>query len=206
MSDHELGEAVVDRLRAARMTSRPWAHTYVADTLPADDVERLSRSFVDFPLVDCEETEREKTYRFATVDLDARLAREVDGGWAALVGALTGPDYRAVMSELTGVPLADSTLSLALWEYRGGDWLAPHVDKPDKLVTQIFYFTEDWVEDHRGRLLILDAPDTAAVSHALPPRSGGSAILVRSESSWHAVEPLSASATPRRSLTATFRR
>jgi hypothetical protein len=48
---------------------------------------------------------------------------------------LSGSDYRGRMAELTGMPLDDAAFTLDVWEYRTGDWLAPHVDKADKLVT-----------------------------------------------------------------------
>lgn len=207
MLSSDTGVSVADRMRSARITPYPWPHAYVPATLDAASARRFSRSFARFALTDCEQVAREKTYRFATADLTAAAAVAAGPEWAALAAELTGPDYPAAMSELTGTDLSGATLSLALWEYRGGDWLAPHVDKPDKVVTQIFYFTESWSETDLGRLLILETPDVSSPVRALPPVLGSSAVLVRSETSWHAVEPLAAGAVaPRRSLTATFRR
>ncbi|WP_236792399.1 2OG-Fe(II) oxygenase [Amycolatopsis sp. GM8] len=202
----EIETEIVACLRAANLVRNPWDHAYLPTVVPPATALRLSRAFGKISLTDCEERERQKTYRFGTADLDPESVAD-DPDWAAFAMALNGSAYRRAMTELTGIPLADASLSLAVWEYREGDWLAPHVDKPDKVVTQIFYFTESWSESDRGRLLVLDRPDVSHPRLVLAPALGSSAVLVRSESSWHAVEPLSSSApAPRRSLTATFRR
>ncbi|MGK5627815.1 2OG-Fe(II) oxygenase [Streptomyces sp. URMC 123] len=197
---------VVDSLGAARLTATPWAHAHVPQTLPAEAAGELARAFDDFDLTPCEETRREKSYRFATASLTGPDRPALTPRWAALVDGLHSDAYRRSVSELTGVPLDGARFSLDLWEYRSGDWLAPHVDKADKLVTQIFYLSEGWREGDGGRLLILGSPDATDVARALPPVLGSSAVLVRSETSWHAVEPPAAHSAPRRSMTATFRR
>jgi Rps23 Pro-64 3,4-dihydroxylase Tpa1-like proline 4-hydroxylase len=123
---------------------------------------------------------------------------------AALAEVLSSPDYRRAVAALTGTPLDGADLTLDVWEYRSGDWLAPHVDKPEKLVTHIFYFTERWAIGDGGRLLILSSSDASDVARALAPRIGCSTLLVRSETSWHAVEQPVPGAAHRRSVTATF--
>jgi len=200
MQDHLIGA-----LRSGSLTRQPWPHGYLAETLPRDVALRLSRSFDTLSLTPCEETEREKTYRFRTARLYGLAA---DGppiaDWATMVAALTAPAYRQAMSGLTDVALEHAELTIDLWEYQTGDWLAPHVDKPDKLVTQIFYLTQIWRPDDGGRLLILRSARSSTVARALAPMLGASAVLVRSEHSWHAVEPPGPHSAPRRSLTATF--
>ncbi|MFC4856081.1 2OG-Fe(II) oxygenase family protein [Actinophytocola glycyrrhizae] len=198
---HDQLPAVV---RAATMTTTPWAYAYLPETLPAGVAPGLARTFDRFALTRCEQTDQDKCYRFGTAALDegdVALPTEV---WQSFVDALSGAAYRDAMSELTGVPLAGTRRTLSVWEYDTGDWLAPHVDKEDKLVTQIFYLTESWRDGDAGRLLVLATADPSSAVAALPPRLGASAILVRSDSSWHAVEKPAVSGTKRRSLTVTF--
>lgn len=192
-----LAQATLDRM--------PWPHAYLSTVLPPDAALRLSRSFDRFGLRWCEQTRRAKSYRFRTARLDQIDATRLPGtDWAPVVELLSAPAYRAAMSELTGVGLDHADLSLSLWEYQTGDWLAPHVDKPEKLVTQIFYLTEQWRDGDGGRLLIMETSDPSSVARALPPRLGSSAVLVTSEVSWHAVEAPGPGAGHRRSITATF--
>ncbi|MEU6073967.1 2OG-Fe(II) oxygenase family protein [Micromonospora sp. NPDC047074] len=205
MSTTNVHDELIDTLRTATLTVDPWPHSYLPTTLPQELALRLSRSFDGFAMQSCEETEREKSYRFRTTRLDGVSPGSLpDQGWAALVDVLSGPAYRETISELTHVPLDGSELTLSLWEYQSGDWLAAHVDKPDKIVTQIFYLTESWQPGDGGRLLILDTADAVTPSRTLPPTLGASAVLVRSERSWHAVEAPATTAAHRRSVTATF--
>jgi Rps23 Pro-64 3,4-dihydroxylase Tpa1-like proline 4-hydroxylase len=172
--------------------------------MPIELALRLSRAFGRLDMSFFEQPGPAKSYRLRTTELTAHRAQALGGDWGLLRDALAGPAYREHISRLTGVSLEDSTFTLDLWEYRTGDWLAPHVDKPEKLVTQIFYLAEDWRPGDGGRLLVLATDDPASVVRTLPPRLGSSAILVRSDTSWHAVEAPGPRSPARRSVTATF--
>jgi 2OG-Fe(II) oxygenase superfamily len=198
------GTHVLGELAAARLTAAPWPHVYVPHTLPPAFAAALADGFDRFDLERCVETERDKSYRFGTGRLDAMAPADLpDARWARLVEVLGGPAYRDAMARLCDTKLDDAEFTLSVWEYRGGDWLAPHVDKADKLVTQIFYLTKAWQPGDGGRLLILDGPE-GPERYAYPPVAGASAVLVRSERSWHAVERPAAVSGPRLSITATY--
>lgn len=198
------GEHLLGAVAAARLTGSPWPHVYLERTLPPAFAAALTDTFDRFDLERCVETEREKSYRFGTGRLDALAPADLPGAqWAQLVAVLGGQEYRNALSRLCDVPLDDAEFTLSVWEYRGGDWLAPHVDKADKLVTQIFYLTRDWRPGDGGRLLILDEQHGPEL-HAYPPRAGSSAVLVRSERSWHAVERPAPASRARLSVTATY--
>src|SRR5215469_14113994 len=143
--EDRLGEHLIGALAAARLTDSPWPHAYLERMLPPAFAAALTDSFGRFDLERCVETEREKSYRFGTGRLDALDPAALPAAqWTRLVAVLGGPEYRDAMSKLCDVPLDDAEFTLSVWEYRGGDWLAPHVDKADKLVTQIFYLTRAW--------------------------------------------------------------
>lgn len=199
----ELSGYVLDQVAGTELSRHPWPHAYLPNALPADLALRLSRSFDDMDMEFFEQTDKAKSYRLRTTGLSGDQEPH-NRDWSALRDVLSSTDYRDRVSELTGIPLADSAFTLDLWEYRSGDWLAPHLDKPEKVVTQIFYLTEGWQPEHDGRLLVLTADDQASVDRALPPRLGSSAILVRSQKSWHAVEAPGPDSPARRSVTATF--
>jgi Rps23 Pro-64 3,4-dihydroxylase Tpa1-like proline 4-hydroxylase len=199
VSDHVLGQVAT-----AELTARPWPHAHLPHALPAELALRLSRSFDGLDMAFFEQTGTAKSYRLRTAALTADTARALGTDWQQLRDVLAGQAYRDHVGELTGVPLEDSTCTLDLWEYRTGDWLAPHVDKPEKLVTQIFYLTEGWRPDDGGQLHVLATADPASVVRTLPPLLGSSAILVRSETSWHAVAAPGPHSPARRSVAATF--
>ena len=197
-------DRLVDLLCETTLHRNPWPYAYLPRLLDRSFASRVSDSLDELDLRLCENTSGDKPYRFSTMTLsqnsDALLSAEL----REISHFLRGPEYRRVISILTGLDLNASSLSLSLWEYRAGHDLAPHLDKPEKIVTQIFYLTKDWKEGDGGRLLVLKNGNTSAQACALAPRLGSSAILVRSTSSWHAVEAPTKTSLPRRSLTATF--
>ncbi len=209
MSDHEvksLLDHVVAALRASTLNDNPWPHCYLVDALPAAVTADLECSFDRVNLAPVEGTDRNKTYRMHTrrVDLTDDVATPSPAWWH-LLNALRDTRYRDALAELTGVPLDGTRMTIDLWEYRDGDWLAAHVDKPDKVVTQLFYFCRDWQPEVGGHLLVLDS--AGAEDHPyerLEPVTGASAILVRSESSWHAVEATRGAGASRCSVAVTF--
>ena len=194
---------LIESIQSARMNAVPWGFAYFDRALPTNLASSLSPLFADTALAACERNEGPKSYRFLTATLDASTHVPNAAG-AVLLDFLRGQEYRSLIAELTGVPLKGRDATVNLWEYRCGDWLAPHVDKPDKLVTQIFYLTEHWSDGDGGRLLVLADSDLRSLVHALPPRFGSSVVIVRSDNSWHAVEQVLPDAAPRRTLTVTF--
>jgi Rps23 Pro-64 3,4-dihydroxylase Tpa1-like proline 4-hydroxylase len=123
------------------------------------------------------------------------------GPWGDFLGALGGSAHRDLLARLSGVDLSGTRVSLTVWEYRGGDFLAPHVDK---VLTQIVYLGECWAEGDGGRLFIQRTPDPDDVVSRLSPALGATAVLVRSDHSWHSVEMSRPGAAPRRSLNLTY--
>lgn len=201
-----LADHLLDRLDTASLQTDPWSHAYLPDALPVAAAGELGGSFTGSGLTEFEETGRSKSYRFRTAEVfgPTTAGPPRPGPLTTMIDVLTSPGYRDRISRLIGLDLAQRAVTIDLWEYHAGDWLAPHVDKPDKIVTQIFYLTESWTPDDGGRLLILRSPSEQDVHHALPPRLGSSAVLVRSSASWHAVEPPGPQSPVRRSVTATF--
>jgi SM-20-related protein len=132
---------------------------------------------------------------------------ELSPAWRALAQDFLSDGYRAAMSALTGFDLTDAPLEVNVFHYPPGGSLGAHPDLSDKLVTHVLYFNETWNDAHGGCLTILRSSDAADVVRTISPVVGNSAVLVRSDDSWHAVSPVVKSCRlSRRSLTATFYR
>jgi len=130
---------------------------------------------------------------------------ELSDAWQALAPDFLSPQYRAAMSTLTGIDLSQVLLEVNVFHYPPGGSLGPHPDLRDKIVTHVLYFNEAWDEADGGCLLVLGSKETGDVVRTVPPIVGTSAVLVRSDNSWHAVSPVVKSCwRSRRSLTATF--
>lgn len=131
----------------------------------------------------------------------------LDPRWRQLADELAGPAYRTALSRLTGVELDPLDLEANLFSYGPGAFQEAHPDLPEKVVTHVLWFNEDWEEDFGGCLRILRSSDPEDVARELLPSLGWSALFVRSASSWHSVTPVSdAAPADRRALVVTFHR
>lgn len=155
----------------------------------------------------------EKDYEYEARALIAMGANRIEheatlsDSWKALARDLLSAQYRAALSTLTGVDLSTSPLEVNVFHYGPGASLGAHSDLPDKVVTHVLYFNESWNAADGGCLSILRAKDLAARCAEVLPVVGNSAVLVRSDDSWHAVSRVvRSSATSRRSVTVTFYR
>jgi SM-20-related protein len=130
---------------------------------------------------------------------------ELSPAWQALAGDFLSLEYRQAMSSLTGFDLSPAPLEVNVFHYPPGGSLGAHPDLLDKIVTHVLYFNDSWNDDDGGCLTILGSSNPHDVVKAVSPLVGNSAVLVRSDNSWHAVSPVVKTCRrSRRSLTATF--
>lgn len=111
--------------------------------------------------------------------------------WRQLVDDILADDYRAALTALTGTDLGDCRVEARMTRYSNGCWIQPHTDRPDKAVTHLFYFNDVWRPEWNGDLHVLRGPSMADCARRVLPLFGTSVVLVRSESSWHGVPPVS---------------
>ena len=132
---------------------------------------------------------------------------ELSEAWLALARDLLTPAYRVALSQLSGCDLTTAQMEVNVFHYGPGANLGPHSDLEDKVVTHILYFNPSWNREDGGCLTILRSSDPADIAAEVDPIVGNSAVVVRSEKSWHAVSHVvKGCRRSRRSLTATFYR
>lgn len=155
----------------------------------------------------------EKDYEYEARELIAMGAKTISHAeklsaeWLSLARDFLSPQYRDAMSLLTGCDLTTVPIEANVFHYGPGACLGPHLDLSDKLVTQVIYFNQSWDREDGGCLTILRSADATDLSAEILPIVGNSAVLVRSENSWHAVSRVRNNCqSSRRSLTLTFYR
>ncbi|MCM2316457.1 MAG: 2OG-Fe(II) oxygenase [Thermoanaerobaculia bacterium] len=203
----------LDRIAKAKLESTPFSWAQVGDLFSPGDAEALARTYPRDHFKTLTNRGGEKDY-----DYDARsliryggdqvaYAEELSDSWRELAGELLSPEYRAAMSALTGVDLSTAPLEVNVCHYGPGASLGPHPDLSDKVVTHILYFNRDWRPTDGGCLQILaSCNERDAVAEVLPT-VGNSAVLVRSDNSWHAVSRVVGNCSEsRKSVTVTFYR
>jgi SM-20-related protein len=137
----------------------------------------------------------------------ATHGEELSSAWLELAHDLLSREYRIAMSLLTLHDLTAAPIEVNVFHYGPGSSLGPHLDLPDKLVTHVLYCNRTWNPADGGCLNVLRSKDPADVAARILPLAGNSSVLVRSDRSWHAVQPvLEGSRKSRRSVTVTFYR
>jgi hypothetical protein len=206
---------VIDLQRIVRGTLRtdPYQWAAIGDLYTPADSAALAKTFPrdHYKLVAAYGGEKDYAYEarpLIGMGADTIAYRdELSDAWQRLADDLLAPAYRNAIARLTGCDLADALLEVNVFHYGPGASLGAHPDLPDKIVTHVLYFNESWNHRDGGCLTILRTNDPASRVAEISPVVGNSAILVRSDHSWHAVSPVVKSCRlSRRSLTATFYR
>jgi hypothetical protein len=195
------------------LSSEPYRWAFVDGLFSPADAEALVASYPRDNFKTVAGYDGEKGFEYEARSLimmgaDAPTrAERLSPHWRQLAGALLSPDYREAMSRLTGLELAGLPMEVNVFHYGRRAWLGPHVDLEEKVLTHVFYFNRDWDVADGGCLTILRSADIGQAARVIPPLVGNSAVLVRSENSWHAVSRVRESCrTSRRSMTVTFYR
>ncbi|MGE7308092.1 2OG-Fe(II) oxygenase [Priestia megaterium] len=115
----------------------------------------------------------------------------IDDIWTNFAKELLSDSYRNTLEKYVGESLSNLKMDIIFWRYEKGCWLDAHLDKEEKLVTQIFYFNEHWEDNWGGHLLVLNSENLNDIAHKVSSKVNSSAIIYRDENSWHAVEEVS---------------
>jgi lipopolysaccharide transport system ATP-binding protein len=207
------GRAILnlDAIRQTRIYDTPYCWGQSSGLFAPDDAKRLAAEFPTQGFWTIAGVEPGRHYRYMARSLIAMGAERpgrsgtLSDAWLAFALDLLSPDYRQVVSDIVQMDLSDALLEANITQYGRGHSLSPHVDLKEKLVTQIFYFNEDWVQEDGGNLEIMASRDAATGTATITPQVGTSALLVRSHRSWHRVTPVrEGHERPRRSLNVIF--
>lgn len=184
----------VAAFQSATVSDRP-PRWFLLEGLLDDAASRtLAAEYPRTGFTQCERnTGDDKHYRFDVlnaIDHDQRLPEleSLTESWRQLVLLLAGDAYRAALSAFVGVDLTAAAASVGFYRYGAGDWVSPHLDKAEKHLTQLFYFNSAWDEAWGGCLKMLERGSSDSACAVLPPLRTHSAIIMRTNQSWHMVE------------------
>jgi hypothetical protein len=199
------------QIERTRLAASPFGWASLSELFSPSDATLLAATYPRDHFKTVRGNDKEKGYLYEARSLIAMNATvpshasDVSPAWRQLAADLLSPEYRAVMSRLTGLDLGRTTLEVNVFHYGPGCWLGPHLDLKDKLVTHVFYFNTDWDVHDGGCLAILRSASMADLITEVPPLVGNAVVLVRSEKSWHAVSRVrDGCRKSRRSMTVTF--
>jgi lipopolysaccharide transport system ATP-binding protein len=212
----EQAKAQVIRFEAIEhrhLSREPYDWTLVDGLFSAAHADNLAATFPRdrFKIVKGYDSEKDYAYHArALIGMGSTTIAHAEGlspAWRQLAADLLSRRYRMAMTRLTGIDLSQVRMEVNVFHYGPGAWLGPHVDLPDKIVTHVLYFNPSWNVADGGCLSILRSSDMSDSACAVPPIVGTSAVLVRSDKSWHAVSRVDPGCVEsRRSVTVTFYR
>jgi 2OG-Fe(II) oxygenase superfamily len=110
--------------------------------------------------------------------------------WSAVAEDLTSTEYRERLTELTGHDVRGLRMQAHFWRFDEGAFFQPHVDKPHKIVTHLFYLTDQWSPDMGGCFQVLGSDDSSDVHTEIPPVPNNSIVLRRTDNAWHSVSSI----------------
>lgn len=203
----------LQKINRGTLQREPYSWAMIGELFSPPDAAALAASFPrdHFKLVSGYGGEKDYEYEARALivmgETTVSHRQHLSPQWQQLADDLMSPAYRDAVASLSGRDLSSALLEVNVFHYGPGASLGAHPDLPDKLVTHVLYFNEQWNVDDGGCLTILRSNDPASVAAVIPPIAGNSALLVRSDDSWHAVSPVVRGCRlSRRSMTATFYR
>ncbi|WP_298918716.1 2OG-Fe(II) oxygenase [uncultured Nostoc sp.] len=107
--------------------------------------------------------------------------------WQQLIEGLWTDSYRAAIAEMSGLELNNCVMDIGFRRYKLGQLHHPHTDEPNKVLTHLLFFNQQWSEDWGGCLRILKDSQPESAFQDILPLSDSSVVIVRSNNSWHMV-------------------
>lgn len=164
--------------------------------------EKLERMRVEYPKDNFIMYERkmghDKTYkqcgRHFIVPGETRPYKEEELSdiWHELFDDLMSKEYREAMEELMGRSLKDSYIGVDFWRFDPGSgcYIGPHSDVPWKICTHLFYLVKEWKREWGGVLSYHDCDKQDDVVKEYLPNIKVSPFLVKSDKSFHSIQPV----------------
>ena len=183
-------------IEQADIADTPYRWAYIKRLFTPEDARTLADGFPRDSFRRVAGYDGEKSYEYLSRSLvhmgaaEATRPGRLHPAWRALIGDLLSDRYRNALSAATGLDLSDAPMEINAVHFGAGAWLGPHVDLKDKIATHILYFNETWDAADGGCLQILRSRDDADREAEILRIVGGSALLVRSDDSWHSVSPV----------------
>ncbi|HSY51821.1 MAG TPA: 2OG-Fe(II) oxygenase [Thermoanaerobaculia bacterium] len=203
----------LNRISRTRLETEPYRWAAIDKLFSPEDAAALAATFPRDHFKRLAQYDGQKDFEYEIRclirmgELSTSRAGYLSGAWRALANELLSRAYRTAMASMTGIDLSIAPLEVNVFHYPPGGSHGAHPDHRDKIVTHVIYFNESWNDDDGGCLTILRSSDLRDVARTVSPLVGNSAVLVRSDDSWHAVSHVSKNCRlSRRSLTATFYR
>jgi len=199
------------QIKQQAMETEPYRWAFLNGLFSTADAAALATTFPRDRFKTVTGFDGEKSYRYRSRSLVHMGAtspthpESLSPAWQQLAADLLSPEFRLAVQRISGLSLTQSPMEVNVFHYGPGSWLGPHLDLKAKMMTHVLYFNENWHHKDGGNLAILRSSDPADIVAEVLPVVGNSALLVRSNQSWHTVSRVAEGChTSRRSMNVIF--
>ena len=199
------------QIKQQAMQTEPYRWAFLNGLFSTVDAAPLADTFPRDRFKTVTGFDGEKSYRYRSRSLVHMGAtspthpESLSPAWQQLAADLLSPKYRLAVERISGLTLTQSPMEVNVFHYGPGSWLGPHLDLKAKMTTHVLYFNENWHHKDGGNLAILRSSDPADIVAEVLPVVGNSALLIRSDRSWHTVSRVAEDChTSRRSMNVIF--
>lgn len=184
------------KVKQLRINKLPYSYGKISGIFDPGIHSQLCAECPDIGFIYCEASGEDKTYSMHMRKLFDSRDESIDAAdltplWADFVLQLLSKEYVMSMSQHAQIDLSKCAVEINCWKYARGGWLSAHTDKPNKVISQLFYMNEFWDESWGGAFCVLNSGRNNDVHEEIFPTSNTSLVLLRSDNSWHSVAPLS---------------
>lgn len=196
----------MNAIKTTGFYNNPYKYALIDNILNNSISAHVSNEYPQNGYEHCETLHKDKTYSMDMKQLyDSRIlkkspTRDLSPNWKILIGELLSDEYISIMSMHAQTNLKKCGIEINCWQYSNGCWLSPHTDKPEKIISQLFYFNDHWEKSWGGGFRILNSDKNEDISAEIFPSTGQSIILPRCSNSWHSVAKLTCPPEVRRKL------
>lgn len=122
--------------------------------------------------------------------------------WLKLMNILQDKSYIQAISQLLQVDLQKAYQEITFKNYSNSHYLSPHTDKDYVIATHLIFLNLEWEQNWGGELQLHDPQQVVVKSHL--PLWDRSFAFVRSNESWHSVNPVNHPSAVRRVIQVAF--
>lgn len=182
----------------------PYKYIDIRNVFDLDTENHLSESYPvdEYRTINVNST-RVQIFDIKPFITDLNYQESLPVAWDKLWRYMQSSEYHEWLKNQTGIDVSRLPCEASIFKYTKDCLMDAHTDLPIKVLTQVFYFNENWKEEFGGNFCVLNSKDDKDIHAKILPLLGNSVIIVRSDNSWHSVEK-TVIENSRRSLVITF--
>ncbi|MDE9541069.1 2OG-Fe(II) oxygenase [Xenorhabdus bovienii] len=182
-----------EALLNAHVSHKPYKIAVARDIFTDPDI--LSLNYPDQGFIAQSRMSLDKEYKFSVNEMN--MEKEIDffnklsPCWVDFFSSVTDERYFEAIKNAVGIDVSQKRFKFGFYKYAyAGDWVSPHKDKPEKILTHVMFFNKKWHSSNGGQFLALGSSAMDDAWLEVEPVVGNSVFFQPTDNSWHAVKPL----------------